>query len=193
MGQRIQVKLHGTSGAGKTTLARNVIENAWENEVIPGIKGKPEAYKCTYIGLEYPIYVLGRYDATCGGFDTVDADHQLVLLQKYAELGHVLYESLFTSGFYGRIGKLSENYGKDHIFAFLDTPLETCIERVKLRRAAAGNPKPFNDANTRDKDHAIKRLKFKLQHEFKRTVVDLTGDTKYDQLMHFYRQAMHET
>jgi thymidylate kinase len=33
-------------------------------------------------------------------------------------------------------------------FAFLDTPLSTCISRVRKRRKAAGNTKPFNPENT---------------------------------------------
>ena len=36
-------------------------------------------------------------------------------------------------------------------FAILDTPLETCIARVKARREARGDERPFNPKNTNDK------------------------------------------
>ena len=39
-----------------------------------------------------------------------------------------------------------KDYGA--IFAFLDTPWETCLERVLSRRLAAGNDKPFDPEKT---------------------------------------------
>ena len=37
------------------------------------------------------------------------------------------------------------------MFAILDTPVETCLERVRQRRLARGDERPLNEKNTRDK------------------------------------------
>jgi thymidylate kinase len=41
------------------------------------------------------------------------------------------------------------------VYAFLNTPLELCIERVKQRRLTAGNEKPFNPKNLVDKFDSV--------------------------------------
>lgn len=153
------VKLHGTSGAGKSTVGF-----ALKGEPIT-VNGKVEAY------FKDGIYLLGRYDSQCGGCDTLDADEQIKLLHKYAPMGDVFYEGLLMSEYYGRLGEASERYGDDHVFAFLDTPVEVCLERVRLRRLAKGNTKPFNEKNTRDRVEKIRRLQRKLKTMGRNVVV----------------------
>ena len=43
------------------------------------------------------------------------------------------------------------------VFAILDTPVEVCIERVKQRRLARGDERPFNPANTKAKHNQTMR------------------------------------
>jgi len=173
------LKIHGTSGSGKSTIAWTFLKSfpvtMWTNGV-----GKVEAYEVD-AGLDKPLYILGKYTTQCGGCDTLTADEQIELLHKYAPLGHVLYEGLLASEYYGRLGEASAQYGDDHVFAFLDTPIETCIERVKSRRLAAGNTKPLNEDNTRGRIKKIEALKRKLKTVFGRRVVDLDHTIAYDQ------------
>lgn len=169
----IIVKLHGTSGSGKTTVARGLMDLAISPvRPILSVRGKPEAYQMQLPDVHSPLFILGPYTATCGGLDGIsDADDHIRLLQQSAHYGHVFYEGLLGSEYYGRIGQASEQYGDSHIFAFLDTPIETCIERVKARRAAAGNTKPLNEDNTRGRIKKIQRLKDRLDGELHRRTV----------------------
>jgi hypothetical protein len=158
------LKLHGTSGSGKTTVAQGLISKASENIL------RDKVHELTIPGLDRPLFLLGRYDKTvCGGMDTIQSpDEQIDLLVTHATKGHVFYEGLLLSGFYGRIGKASEEFGDQHVFGFLTTPLEICLERVQARRAARGTTTPFNPANTKDKFDAILRLKWRLDNDFHR-------------------------
>jgi hypothetical protein len=158
----VLVKLHGTSGSGKTTIVRNIFDEA--SQILPiGPVSRPEAYKVTHPYLQRPLYILGPYENKCGGMDGVTSvDRQIELIERYAEEGHVLYEGLLLSTYYGRLGAITEKWGNSHIFAFLNTPIEECIHRVKARRAAAGNLRPLNEENTRKRIVPIEALKKKL-------------------------------
>ena len=64
------------------------------------------------------------------------------------EHGHVLVEGLLMSKSSdgGHVAPILKQHGA--IFAFLDTPWDTCLERVLARRAEAGNEKPFDPEKT---------------------------------------------
>jgi len=178
------VKLHGTSGSGKSTVAWEFLKS-FAPEMMTNALGKVEAYKVD-AGFDKPLYILGRYTTQCGGCDTLSADEQIALLYKYAPLGHVLYEGLLASEYYGRLGEASAQYGDAHIFAFLDTPIDLCIERVKARRIKAGNDKPLNEENTRGRIKKIDALKRKLVNVFGRRVVDVPHTDAYNFVRSLY-------
>jgi len=159
------IKLHGTSGSGKSTVARFLMA---QGLTIPEAK----AYRVDMLQLEKPLFILGTYNTQCGGCDTLTALEQIDLIHKYAPRGHVFYEGLLGSEYYGKLGEASERYGRDHVFAFLDTPIELCIERVKARRLAKGNLKPLNEDNTRNRIYKIASLRSKLIRTG-RNVVDI--------------------
>lgn len=170
------LKVHGTSGAGKTTAVRDFMEFGEVTPLGPD-RRRPEAYRVDVPSLKHPVYILGPYENKCGGMDGVTSvAEQIRLIHHYAELGHVIYEGLLMSTYFGKIGMEMQRYGKQHIWAFLDTPIEVCIERIKQRRLAAGNTKPLNERNTRERLKPILSLKAKLIR-MNSNVVDL----KYDQ------------
>lgn len=156
------VKIHGTSGAGKTAIVRDIMEDA--SQILPiGPVKRPEAYKVIHPFLKRPLYILGPYENTCGGMDGVTSvDKQIELIERFVEEGHVLYEGLLLSTYYGRLGAITEKWANRHIFAFLNTPIEVCIERVKARRLAAGNLKLLNEVNTRKRTVPILALRNRL-------------------------------
>lgn len=183
------IKLHGTSGSGKTTVARELMAAGIVGS-IKGVNGKPECYDVHIPGWKKVLFVLGPYNATCGGLDGLsDVDDHIRLLHAAAERGHVFYEGLLGSEYYGRIGKESERYAGDHIFAFLDTPIELCISRVKERRLARGNTKPLNEENTRGRVKKIERLKYRLDHEFGRRTVVIDHKAATQQVLDLFRSA----
>lgn len=174
------VKLHGTSGSGKSTIARALMDRAMLTLL-------DRAYKVERVDVVRPIYILGTYNSQCGGCDTLKADEQIELIHKYAPLGHVFYEGLLGSEYYGRLGAASEPYGDDHIFAFLNTPIELCIERIKKRRELKGNLKPLNEENTRGRIKKIETLKRKLVFMGRR-VVDIDHKDGSEQVRKLFEE-----
>lgn len=151
------IKIHGCSGSGKTTAVRELMFS--KPMPIIGMNGKIEAYR-----LDNDIFTLGSYENKCGGVDVLDsADTVMKLIDKYAVLGHVVFEGLLQSTYYGRMGAHSVQYGKDYIYAFLDTPIDICLDRVVARRAVSGKNNKFNPELTKDKHSTIDALRRKLE------------------------------
>jgi len=165
MGNKI-VKLHGCSGAGKTTVARVLMEMADNVMVIEptGRPGKHEAYAVYVSGFDRPVFLLGSYQNACGGMDTVaSAEEAMKMVRFYAKDGHVFHEGLLQSTYYGAMGKDSQQYGQDYIYAFLNTPIEVCLARVEERRKANGSTNKFNPELTINKWTTINRLRNRVK------------------------------
>jgi hypothetical protein len=137
------IKLGGCNGSGKTTVARALLA---EIKGVPRCSRKtkknPDYYIGEWAGTE--VLVLGPYVATCGGMDSISDKLQRMALIQWACKGDriVFFEGLITGKTYGAIGAVSELHlsaqrGK-WLYAFMDTPFETCVARVGVRRAAAG-------------------------------------------------------
>lgn len=159
------VKIHGASGSGKTTAVRVLMEAASSMGIIHSTTGKVEAYNLVLPGLDHHVFVIGSYENNCGGVDTIpDYRDVLALLDRYHLLGgHVVFEGLLQSTYYGAMGDHSRKYGPEYVYAFLDTPKEVCVERVNSRRAANGTKTKFNPDNTRKKWDTIERLHARVE------------------------------
>lgn len=157
------IKIHGCSGAGKTTAVRSLFDMAEDAEKIRNQYEKVEAYKLKLAGVVAPVFVLGSYENNCGGMDTVgSANEAILLVHEYESQGHVIHEGLLQSTYYGAMGKDSQRYGDRYIYAFLDTPIELCLQRVVARREANGSKNKFNPELTREKHRTIENLQRKL-------------------------------
>lgn len=184
------IKLHGTSGSGKSTVARGLMERSQLPPMPLGTGNRPEAYKVKLSNVGADLYILGPYTSPCGGLDCItEASDHIKLLDYYSEFGHVFYEGLLGSEYYGKIGQFSEKFGSEHIFAFLDTPIEVCIDRIKARRLAAGNTKPLNAFNTRGRVAKIERLRFRLEHELNRHTVTIPYQDAIEAVHKIYRES----
>lgn len=160
------IKIHGCSGAGKTTAVRSLFDMAEDAEKIRNQYEKVEAYKLKLAGVVAPVFVLGSYENNCGGMDTVgSANEAILLVHEYESQGHVIHEGLLQSTYYGAMGKDSQRYGDRYIYAFLDTPVELCLQRVVARREANGSKNKFNPELTREKHDTIEKLMMKLARE----------------------------
>jgi hypothetical protein len=156
------VLIRGTSGSGKTWIAEQVIAACGgikeSLQIKLGDPRKPESKWKTgaYIWRDPPVTVLGRYDATCGGCDTLSWKGAADVVEKFvidqAMNGQkVLLEGLMVSS-YGQ-ERLKRIPGLTVIY--LTTPLDLCIEGVNQRRQARGAVKPLDETNTRAKHHTL--------------------------------------
>lgn len=151
----IVVKLGGTNGSGKTSVARALLDKMSK-------RSGPD-FKVTTGVIEGKRWeVIGSYKNICGGMDTIsDKEERLTLVRGAAECGmhHVVFfEGLITGKTYGAFGAMSEEpqHKGNWIYAFMDTPFDVCVARVLERRAAKlgqrgyGNPSaaPFNPQRT---------------------------------------------
>ena len=155
------INVRGTSGSGKTTAIRELMA-----QYVPGgtqtLYGesvtKPEGYRLVSMDESLaPLYVVGSYENVCGGCDQIKTQDEICdRVRRYSLLGDVVLEGLLMSHVYGRWAALADELQTSFIFAFLDTPEELCVQRVKDRRAARAEAKgvvlePLNETNTRQK------------------------------------------
>jgi hypothetical protein len=146
------LSLRGTSGSGKTTVARKFITD-YPTKILPDPNGKKHwGYEVDLSaeGISQKLYVIGSYENTCGGTDGINTQEEIADRALAAHpRGHVLLEGLLLS----KVGpnaittKLLTPTGA-YVAAYLDTPLQTCLDRVIERRKDRGDDRPFNPENT---------------------------------------------
>ena len=158
------INLRGTSGSGKTTVVRGIMAKG-EVVALEGTTGtakKPEAYALDVNGLDKPIRIIGSYENVCGGCDSISTQDEICRrIEVYAHQGHVLVEGLLMSHLFSRYAMLDRKLfamGIPFVWAFIDTPLEVCLNRVRARREARGTTTPLNVKNTTDKWHDMRRV-----------------------------------
>ena len=163
------IKLHGVSGAGKTTAVKALIENAESNEQksFP-YKFAGRAYEGKYHLLwlpeiEEPVYLIGNYAVNTGGVDSINDINAITsIIDVLHKKGHVVFEGLLISTYYGHLGQHSKQYGDAYIYAFLDTPEEVCVDRVMKRREAAGIVREYNPIPAKEKFRMVERVRDKV-------------------------------
>lgn len=157
------IKVLGPSGAGKTTVVRELMKVSGTGFTTGvGLPAKPEAYEIeTEMG---NVYAIGSYESNCGGVDTIDSWKKVTaLVEKYHERGHVIYEGLLQSTYYGAMGLWSKQFGENFIYAWLNTPLEVAMERLNARRVANGTKRSLNVQQAKDKWATVERAFYKAK------------------------------
>ena len=158
------VNVRGTSGSGKSTVARSVmtslVEAGHQNTQERGMIGGRERILGHQVG---PVFFVGKYATDCGGTDSMSwkgaADDICDLIHRKAMFGPVLGEGLMMSSWgTGRLLDLWERCEKKLHVLMLTTPLEVCLASVQERRdrkdAEKGQPsRPLNPTNTTRKYH----------------------------------------
>lgn len=182
------VNIRGTHGSGKSTIVKNILERYEATPILEEGQKKPLGYfmdSCAGM-----LYVVGPYSTACGGCDAIQPyDRIWPLVTKFAERGHVIFEGALVSSSYGNIGRDSVVYGDQFVFAFLDTPLEVCLERIRQRRLAKGNTKPLDPKNTTSKYEGIQKSIPKIKTEFGRRVVILDYRKAITQILGLLRNG----
>jgi len=150
------LRISGTFGSGKTTAAREFLK--YPHEELRTSDGKKiKGYRIEVPELETDVYLLGSYHNPTGGCDGIPTQDEIwERALKAHQYGHVLMEGalLSGSGLNGAVTKAVQPTGCA-VYTFLDTPMEECITRVKIRRAAAGNEKTFDPKNLVSKFESV--------------------------------------
>lgn len=157
MSRYVILRVAGTFGSGKTTAVREFLNGYPTATLMSG--GRIAGYRTdlSAAGVRAPLFVVGKYDNTCGGTDAIKTQAEIAeRVLKAHPAGHVLYEGALVSasGLGGQVTQAVQPTGCA-VYAFLDTPQALCIERVKGRRAVAGNAKEFNPKNLIDKYESV--------------------------------------
>ena len=186
---KLLVHLRGTSGSGKTTIARNFMKYPHETLTM---KGKPAGVRIQVPGWNWPLFLLGKYDNVCGGMDTIPTQAECVeRATKAYEHGHVLAEGLLASNvgpeatFSAGVIKAA---GPNVRFLFLDTPLDVCLDRVRARRLAKSNTKPLSIKATTEKWEGC-RGGFRLLENAGHSTHWLPYETAYDKIFKMMSRA----
>lgn len=162
------INIRGTSGSGKTTVAREFLKR-FEHHSLAGSDGKVKGVHVHVPMFNHPLFLIGKYDNVCGGMDSITTQEEAAqrVVKAFQAGGHVICEGLLASSvgpnatFPRTIYEGSNGRVK---FVTLDTPLETCLQRVQARRNERGDDRPFNPKNTIDKYNQVKRA-FELMEE----------------------------
>lgn len=189
------VSLRGTNGSGKSTVVHTILKK-YPHEVTSfdtsKKKPKPEGYRVRVLlpKLNKPLMIIGSYETACGGCDSIQP-YDLIWprVVEYAKQGHVLFEGAIVSSSYGNIGRASEVYKNDFVFAFMDTPTEVCIERVNARRREKGNEKELDPKNLISKMRNVERSIKKIREEYRRRVVMIDHTNAVSQILKLFKES----
>jgi hypothetical protein len=148
----IIINPRGTSGSGKTELVRRILaQYGWQRSadgagagglepVYRAGRSRPLGYRLEHPLGGRPLAVLGHYEVTSGGCDTIRAadgglDEIMRRAADYAATGHdVLIEGQRLSSEYERSAELARSH-RLHVLR-LTTPLEQCARNLVWRRRA---------------------------------------------------------
>lgn len=168
------INVRGCNGSGKTTLLRSLATDPLcrVSNVPVGDLHKP--IPVTYC--PGGIAIIGDYTPAAAGSTTAGLDRiktqaaakaVIESVGKDPEVEAVLFEGVVVSTIYGPWQEWSKANG-GMIWAFLDTPLPTCLERIQARNGG----KPIKEDQVADKHRTIARVRDKALAD-KETVLDL--------------------
>jgi predicted kinase len=170
------VSLRGTHGSGKSTVVKSILDRYTGMPVYEEGQRRPVGYNVKLpCG---PLFIVGPYLTACGGCDAIQPYARIwPLVTRAAEKGeHVLFEGALVSNSYGNIGRDSEVYGDEFVFAMLDTPLDECLARIRKRREARGELKPLNPHHCARIYHSVQRT-IKTAEQAGRRIVIVPHET----------------
>lgn len=145
------ISIRGTSGSGKSTIVRRVME-LFEFRSPHYIDGRKQPIGYRLRNVDNPnkgISVIGHYETACGGCDTIHSFEEVFnhVRREYDMGYHVLFEGVLL---YCEVPLTTmmvlEGLPLDVVA--LNTPIEECVASVNLRRWERGDPEPVNPDNT---------------------------------------------
>jgi energy-coupling factor transporter ATP-binding protein EcfA2 len=142
------INYRGTSGSGKSHLIHTI------KGLYPRVEPQKVIWRDNPIGYVcYPddgrpsLYLVGHYETTCGGCDTIDTiENVYKYVHRALDKGYdVLYEGLVLQSDTNRCIALKD---KDLHVIFLDVHIDVCLDAVQSRRSERGDDRAFSPKNT---------------------------------------------
>lgn len=153
------INIAGTSGSGKSTIVRSIIEAA--DKVKEHSEGKKIlGYTCFGLGSK-PLFIVGPYNKPSGGADNIQPLSEVFeqVLIAYTVENNVLFEGLLVSRSKGRLLELWKSINcRDFYIHQLTTSLDDCIHSINLRRQARGNDKPVDCHRTAETFKRVNKI-----------------------------------
>lgn len=177
------INIRGTNGSGKTTLARALIgadatqvDLLWYDD--PTKKDPTRRSSVEGWGQPGGFLAVGNYSVGCGGMDTIPSFdlQQKAVLRAATDFPfqlppkHIICEGVLASTVAGSwLQFLQSMENVDGLkrpvclVAYLDTPLELCLERIRGRQEAAGKVREIKVDLVKDKIKAINATRAKME------------------------------
>lgn len=149
------LNIRGTSGAGKTWLARRLMDAAGGSDPVVGVHPNKPGRELIYghAAKKANIFFVGSYEATCGGCDkfswkgAADWIQELIANQALVPGRHVVFEGLIVGQWKAqRFKDLATITPLDVIL--LSTAIGDCLGSVTDRRTARGVVTALNPTTT---------------------------------------------
>lgn len=177
------VNVRGANGSGKTTVLRRLaLDPACEVRMV----ALPEHVDHKPLPVTYcpgGIALLGDYKpstATTAGCDRIKTQeavkYGLATVAADENVKVVLFEGVVVSTIFEPWKKWARAHG-GMVWAFLDTPLKICLDRIQMRNGG----KPINEELVKDKIDSIGRARQKARIDGER-VVDLRWENADEDL-----------
>jgi hypothetical protein len=137
------LNIRGTSGTGKSTIARQLMACYEPNPLRYRREGRKQPLGYRYAAkdrtLQRDLAVVGHYETDCGGADTIPDYDDLVSLVRQGSMNgmDVLFEGLLFSGDVKRTVALHEwalEVGEELVVVAIQLDLQVCVDSVNQRR-----------------------------------------------------------
>lgn len=193
------INIRGTNGSGKTHLARQLIGS--DAQTIDLVEypspTKKEPNRTRFVegwGTPGEYLAIGSYKQGCGGMDTIPSFElqQAAVLRASDWDGFgvipapqtIVCEGVLASTVAGSWLSFFSGFNKREVLiAYLDTPLELCLERIRARQIAAkGETREIKTDLVENKIKAINATRKRFDDAGIRTVT-LRFDRALDDLM----------
>lgn len=183
------IVIYGCHGAGKSTLARNILQSDGKN-----FKEYTDGLKKYTVSEHGNVVAVGKYSINCGGADSL-ANTALYyetiydLLKKF-DNSLIVIEGIFLSALFktplNEFLKIKYEMGIEILQVFLYADEKTSYERVLARSGRQPKIK-----NIKAKVNSVKNniIKFRNLNEFPNVLINTVGKTEqevYDEFKRFY-------
>ena len=162
------VNLRGANGSGKSTVAHSFIKQSVACQVVPlASYSTPTGAARAVTGYwlkDMDIIIVGAYRTQCGGCDGIKTQDLVCESVRLARqiCANVLFEGVIVSTLFQRYADLARELNpKEFIFAYLNTPLKTCLARIQKRNCG----KTIKEDLVADKVKAIHSTMLKANAE----------------------------